>query len=343
MNRDLVAKLLRAVLYEGHMLYPYRPSALKNRRRWNFGVLFPEGHRSVRTEAESSFMRTEGLAAVTPDAVVRARIVFLQIVEPGATPGPDVPVGLSDAGTASPPQAGELWQETVEREVVAGPADPVDLCRRPAGVSFRLPRRSQAEVPGGPCGNPAALRGVQEMIEGAVELRAEQVDSRVFRLSVQITNRTPVGDFNRGSRDRALMDCMISTHTILEISGGEFMSMIDPPGPYAEAARACRNIGTWPVLAGAEGERDCLLSSPIILYDYPQIAPESDGDFFDATEIDELLALRVLTLTDDEKKAARQGDASAREILDRTESLPAEQLLKLHGVLRGLRDGKRGE
>jgi hydrogenase maturation protease len=56
------------------------------------------------------------------------------------------------------------------------------------------------------------------------------------------------------------------------------------------------------VLVGKEGTADSILSSPIILYDYPKVAPESPGDLFDATEIDEILTLRILALTDEEKR-----------------------------------------
>ena len=101
-------------------------------------------------------------------------------------------------------------------------------------------------------------------------------------------------------------------------------------------AAECNNIGTWPVLVGDEGERDTMLSSPIILYDYPQIAPESPGSLFDGTEIDEILSLRILTLTDEEKQEMRQSDERAREMLERTENMPPEQFMKLHGALRGL-------
>jgi hypothetical protein len=80
-----------------------------------------------------------------------------------------------------------------------------------------------------------------------------------------------------------------------------------------------------------------MLSSPIILYDYPQIAPESPGDLFDGTEIDEILALRILTLTEGEKDEMRRSDERSRQILERTETMPAEHFMKLHGVLRGLR------
>ena len=130
---------------------------------------------------------------------------------------------------------------------------------------------------------------------------------------------------------------MLSTHTILTLTHGEFVSMIDPPSEYREAAAACRNVGTFPVLAGPQSERDCILSSPIILYDYPQVAPESPGDLFDALEIDEILTLRILTLSDQEKAEIRAGDERARRVLERSECMPPEQLMKLHGALRGLR------
>ncbi len=134
---------------------------------------------------------------------------------------------------------------------------------------------------------------------------------------------------------------MLSTHTIVTVRGGAFVSLIDPPETYREAAAACRNVGTWPVLTGAEGARDTMLSSPIILYDYPQVAPESPGDWFDAAEIDELLALRTLTLSDAEKAEIREGDERARAVLERAEALPTEQLMKLHGAVRGLRPAGR--
>jgi hydrogenase maturation protease len=79
-----------------------------------------------------------------------------------------------------------------------------------------------------------------------------------------------------------------------------------------------------------------MLSSPIILYDYPQIAPESAGDLFDGAEIDEILTLRIMTMTDDEKREMRGVDDHARRILERTEMLPGDHLLKMHGTMRGL-------
>ena len=126
----------------------------------------------------------------------------------------------------------------------------------------------------------------------------------------------------------------------MEAREGEFISLVDPPEWCRAFALTCQNVGTWPVLVGEEGQRDTILSSPIILYDYPQIAPESPGDLFDGAEIDEILSLRIMTLTEEEKREMRQSDKRAREILERTENMPGEQLMKLHGALRGLRSAK---
>jgi len=112
--------------------------------------------------------------------------------------------------------------------------------------------------------------------------------------------------------------------------------LMDPSAALKEQTAACKNVGTWPILVGETGARDTLLSSPIILYDYPQIAPESPGDLFDNTEIDEILTLRILTLTDEEKRAVAAADERGKALLERTETLKREEMMKLHGTFRGL-------
>lgn len=172
-------------------------------------------------------------------------------------------------------------------------------------------------------------------LSASVIVSAVRITEALVRLSIRIQNLSSGG--GEESRTEPSPTLMLSCHTLLGVQNGAFISMTDPPEAYRVAAAACRNIGTWPVLAGREGERTLMLSSPIILYDYPQIAPESKGDFFDATEMDEMLTLRVLTLTDAEKQEVRESDARGSEILDRTESLPPEHAAKLHGVIRSLR------
>jgi hypothetical protein len=171
----------------------------------------------------------------------------------------------------------------------------------------------------------------------------EQAGRSPYQLTVRIINSTPWQSDDPSSRQHVVRQSMISTHTILRVTGGEFISLLETPERYRKAAEACENIKTWPVLAGEDGERHTMLSSPIILYDYPQISPESRGNYYDATEIDELLALSVMTLTDEEKQELRESDPRGREILERTESLSPHELMNLHGAVRGLQAARRDE
>ncbi len=177
----------------------------------------------------------------------------------------------------------------------------------------------------------------QEAVEGFVELTAQPVDASVFKITVRIVNRTPVPPAALTDANEIIMRTFASTHTILHAPESEFLSLIDPPAAYVRMAETCRNIGTWPVLVGDEEkkEQDTMVSSPIILYDYPKIAPESPGDLFDSAEIDEILTLRIMAMTDEEKREMRGVDEQARRILERTEALPSGDLLKMHGVMHG--------
>jgi hydrogenase maturation protease len=170
-----------------------------------------------------------------------------------------------------------------------------------------------------------------------VELTAEPVNASAYKVTVRILNRTAVPPAFLHDANEIVMRTFASTHTILHLENGAFISLIDPPAAYTQAAAACRNIGAWPILVGEEDkkERDVMVSSPIILYDYPKIAPESPGDLFDSGEIDEILTLRIMTMTDEEKREMRGVDEQARRILERTEALPGGDLLKMHGVMRG--------
>jgi hypothetical protein len=161
-------------------------------------------------------------------------------------------------------------------------------------------------------------------LAGELLVSSEPAGAGLWRIAVETVNRTPPGE-----PPRARVLC--AAHVVLRASAGAFASLTDPPGHLREAAAACRNEGLWPVLVGEPGSRDTVLASPIILEDHPRIAPESPGDLFDGGEIDGLLRLSILALTDDEKAEIRGGDARARAILERTEGLTREQLLRLSG------------
>jgi hypothetical protein len=337
MNSKLVEEIANAVLYEGYMLYPYRPSSVKNRQRWNFGVVYPRNYSELQKGTDPWNTQTECLVAGTALTTVDVKVRFLQGIsrETQAQASPDSSV------TAA--QQLRSWQEGAEREVLVESVPISSLLLETFSRTFSLPSSRNAEEVRDTEGRIVkVIVRDQESISGRVTLSATSLKENLYKITLTVLNDTILADADNATRDRAIMRSLLSAHIILSLGGGEFISLLDTPVDFVEFAAHCKNIGTWPVLVGEEGSRDAMLSSPIILYDYPQIAPESAGDLFDGTEIDEILALRILTLTEDEKTAMRQGDERARQVLERTEALPEEQFLKLHGVLRGMRPSQEG-
>lgn len=358
MNSALVEKIADAVLYEGYILYPYRPSAVKNQQRWNFGALCPESYSLAQRGTDSWIMQTECLVRKTPFTELGVKVRFLHLLtrEVGI-PTADFRIRNSD-GSPSAIQSGisgadfctvpsievngqlfQTWQEAVERNLCVPAMNPNELVDQPALLKFVFPSTEKIEILRSESSGEilGSLVRRQQAIEGTVEVQTSEVGLRnVHKLTVRILNQTPLEHADHRSRDEALMRSFVSTHTILSVRDGEFVSLLDPPDAFKEAAAACSNIGTYPVLVGQEGARDCMLSSPIILYDYPQIAPESAGNLYDGTEIDEILTLRIMTLTDEEKREMRGADERARQILERTETLPMEQLMKMHGAMKSV-------
>lgn len=346
MNLDRVEKIAEAVLYEGYMLYPYRPSSVKNQQRWNFGVLYPPSWCNHQSGSDSSSMQTECLLKTDESTRLSVKVRFLQIVQRSA--GRLVEPSSESVESAEPnfepvdrlEIAGRVyqpWQEAVERELSYDDLDPADFSTM-APLLFSIPEKREIEYLSDERGVPVgAIIREWKALNGSVEIRSLSFHDDVVKLTVQVENlagTNPTIQFDSASRETVLSHSLVSAHTILGAEHGEFLSLLEPPIGFQEQASQCRNLGTWPVLATDAG--DAMLSSPIILYDHPQIAPESAGNLFDSTEIDEILSLRILTLTEEEKREMRQSDDRTRGILERTESMPEEQFMKLHGVLRGL-------
>ncbi len=343
MNDAIVDPIVRAVLYEGFILYPYRPS-VKNVHRWTFGGLAPEAYSVSRKGSDPWMMQTECLVHGGGEARLEVKVRFLQLV--ARTVGQIDPPMAEWPAEGEPPfravqvlQLGQdlyqSWQEASEREVTLEAVQVDELVARPRWQKFTFPAGRETEAlrsPDGSIGGVLVRR--KEPIEGSVELSAVRVEDQLFKLTVRIANRTRIDAPDRTGRDEAMLRSLASTHTILHVEGGQFVSMIDPPERWRASAAGCLNIGSWPVLVGQAGETHTMLAAPIILYDYPQVAPESPGDLFDSTEIDEILSLRILTLTDDEKRSMASIDPRTRDLLSRTESLAREQLSRLHGTFR---------
>ena len=318
MNLD-VRRIADAVLYEGYILYPYRASAQKNRSRWQFGVLMPPEYAAADPYEKSSAQAEcvfEHSGAPAVDVVVR----FLQVQRRRTTEA-------SVPDPATPP----VWDEAVEQEVAVEVASPW-LLGESSVTQFAVPGGEEYEAAGGA---PVARR--REPLAGSVSVRATQLPGpwRAARLTINVTNQTSApGPL---TRDQALPSALVAVHMIITLSGGAFFSMTDPPEWARAEVGSCENTGCWPVLAGPADCRQVMLASPIILPDYPEVAQESPGELYDGTEIDEILTLRTLALSDAEKNEARATDPRAAALIDRVDTMDAQTMGRLHGTIRALR------
>ncbi|ORW93361.1 hypothetical protein AWB92_13510 [Mycobacterium sp. IEC1808] len=315
---DRARAVADAVLYEGYLLYPYRGTSSKNQSRWQFGVLGPPG------AAEAGLGEDDTLAAeflVDGSAALTLVVRFLQLQHRGA-----------------------------EREFAHGAFEPVDELRTAAGSWLTWDEAVECELSFGPLaldGRPRTLPVVAnaatdiELLAGGRlvrerrEVRGEltvtsEPDGDLRRVSVRVANVGAAAE----SKTDSIARSMIGTHLIAEVVGGEFVSLLDPPPSAVEAASRCRQHRCFPVLAAPAGTCDILLISPIILYDHPEVAEQSNTALYDCTEIDEILTLRVMTMTDEEKAQARATDPRAAQIIDQCDAMSPDAMARLHGVLR---------
>jgi hydrogenase maturation protease len=340
MKLDSIRAIANAVLYEGYILYPYRPSSIKNRQRWTFGGVFPK---AFDQQGDASRMETQVLLRGGEQAAFNVHFRFLQVMtrEVGqlATPAQELPVEGEPALTRVPSlnvDGQELlaWEEAIEREIGLGPLRPADVQGAASVTPFCFKVAREFEPVRDRSGRiVAALIRTSQTIQGVVEAKAQKLSPDVWKLTIGIENVTPLTGAVREERAAAQLRAFASTHAILTVEDGAFISLLDPPDDLREAAGECRNVGAFPVLVGGK-DNNAMLASPIILYDHPAIAPESPGDLFDGTEIDEILTLRILAMTDAEKHEMASVDARARALLERTHALTAEDMARLHGVMR---------
>ncbi len=288
-------RIADAILYEGYVLYPYRASAAKNQFRWQFGVVAP---RPPHDDGEPWFAQTECIVAPgddAPDGRPPQISVRVRCLRPAR----------AEDGTGD----GRVWLEGVPH---AFDIAPIDLRVVPS-------RRERPLECGG--------------VEAVLVTRTDAIGPYV-KLELTLENRDPWQvEFDR-DRDAMLQRALVGAHLLISIDKGSFVSLLEPPPAAAAAVAACRNRHTWPVLVGDRRRANLMLSSPIVLYDYPSVAAESRGNLCDGAEIDEILSLRILTLTDEEKREARATDPRARAILDQVEALSADDFAALHGTLR---------
>jgi hypothetical protein len=340
---DHARRVADAILYEGYLLYPYYKSTQKNQVRFQFGVLMPPGYASVDA-CEPSSSQTECLLECRDDAEVRVLVRFLhlqrrqaQSVDPESGDRQDVGSLYVDGTEYT------SWDEAAEREqrITAAVGS---LLAGDKNMEFHVGSGESTQELADGRGRPAGCLVRQwSALDGVIRLHAERVAGpyQALKLRVRVENAAIPLEGMR-TRSDGLRHALIAAHALIGVPGGTFLSMTDPPEWAAAEVAACQNIGTWPVLAGPDDCRDLMLSSPVILYDHPEVAAESAGDLFDATEIDEILTLRTLALTETEKRQARATDRRAADLIDRLDDLPPEMLDRMHGAIRYLRSAPAG-
>lgn len=348
MSQSVVDRIVGATLYEGYILYPYRPTSVKNQVRWTFGGVFPSGYAEQSGGTERSAVTTECLLRASAGARVTVTARFLhpvtrtvlQLSEPVSVLTDDAVAGATavpslDAGG----RRHVSWEEATERSIDGGTYDLTVLLAGPRTCTVAFPAHTEREPVDREDGMIVGVieRSWQELeirVTVSAAQRREETEQAVHAIRVELSNTT---DSDRITRDSALLHALVSAHVVLSSDGASWLSLADPPEDVASDAAACVNEGLWPVLISEHCADDTVLASPIILEDHPQLAPESAGDLFDATEIDEILSLRILTLTDDEKDEMRAADVRARDLLERTEALTQQQFMRMHGTIRELR------
>ena len=318
---DRARAVADAVLYEGYLLYPYRADSRKNQTRWQFGVLGPAGAADTGIGEDDS-LSAQVLVAAQANPMLSVVVRFLQLqhrgVEKDVGGGRFEPVDELVSGSRS----WLRWDEAVEREISFGPFD----------IENDLPQKLAIEVGAGTdieYVDSGRLVRTRRALHAQLEITAEP-DDRLVRLTLAVHNTAPPAD----DKDGAIAVSLIGTHLVAEIAGGDFVSLLEPPASADSAVARCRHHRCFPVLAGPPGDHALLLVSPIILYDHPEIAEQSEGALYDSTEIDEILTLRIMTMTDEEKATARATDPLAAQIIDRCDSMSPEAMLNMHGVLR---------
>jgi hypothetical protein len=199
-----------------------------------------------------------------------------------------------------------------------------------APTRIELPPTPLAELAGG-SGKAFSVEGEEE-VTGRVRMRAEPTREGLARVKLCVHNTTELGPgADELGRNAALRSSLMSTHVIAEVTDGRFVSPLDARGPWGEEVKACDSVNTWPVLANPTDT--AMLGAAIVLPDHPSMAPESLGNLFDSTEIEEALLLHVHALSDEERAEIAAQDPAVREMVERAAETTPEEIISLHGRL----------
>jgi hypothetical protein len=333
------------VLYEGYILYPYHATNGKNHGgvRFQWGVLVPPSW-LANDSCERTTMRTELIVDPGQEPKLAVRLRFLQLQHRALEEADEATEG--GFRWTDKLQVGDRvwmeWDEAIEREIDLAVISLLPIDQASVTIPLAFPATSETEIVTEDEADPhSEVRGrivrSTEDVSGEARVTISWADGPgvLVKVSIEVENTTQWTV--SGAREDVMRRSLIAVHTLGALEDGAFCSVFDPPDHAVEAVAGCHSVASYAVLVGKPGATDLVLASPIILYDYPAIAPESDGDFHDGCEIDEILALRVLTLTEEEKAEARGTDPRARAIIDRCDNMEEGSWDKLHGTMRDIR------
>jgi hypothetical protein len=282
-----------------------RFSSKKSAQPPTAGRVYPQVYTVTRSSAEPSVVQMECLARnLRQEMTVEVSACFLQLISRELRTISPPPLELAGREAHAFGRVSELCvdgrlhqarREAVERKVKPSRLVVAGLQPCQSQVRFYLSAGQVFQPIRDQCGRVVgAVIGRQEALQGMVEVTAQPVGAQLFKIRVNILNQTPMEPAELVDQETVLMRTFACAHTVLHASDGEFVSMTHPPEACREAAAQCRNSSVWPVLVGDReiGERHTLISSPVMLSDYPEIGPGIIGKMLEGTELQAVQALR---------------------------------------------------
>lgn len=331
LNKDcIVDNLTRTLLYEGYSLFPYHRSAIKNQKPIPFGVVYPHDYHSCNEHAHAE-MVTDCIVDGNKNSEININVRFLHLIKTEIFSKEKenfVPVYELNLN-------GELYQsgwQTIERKISKGNLTITSPTKEMETLPFNFENEFESILLKNENGEITGKKITSILpVEGAVVIKAIPMENmgNAFRIIVFINNNTPVINAQNISRDEIFRQSFLSTNTILNVENGEFISLQNPGEKWKDLIDECKNKDTWPILI--DGSNTTLLSSPIIVYDYPKINPKSKGDLFDSLEIEEALMLHFSVMSDEEKEKIAQSDEKLRSMLNKVSQVTPDEIISLHG------------
>ncbi len=335
-NKDsIIENLTRTLLYEGYSLFPYYRHAVKNQKPIPFGVVYPHDYHTYNEHAHAE-MVTDCIVSGDENLKININVRFLHLIkteilnkEIKESKGENfVPVYELNLNN-------ELYQsgwQTIERKISSGDLFVALQNEKIINLPFKFEEESESENIEDVNSEIVGKKITSILpVEGTVVIKLIPLENmkNVYRVIVFINNNAAVMNAKTVSRDEIFPQSFLSTNTILHATNGEFISIQNPGEKWEAIIEQCKNKDTWPILI--DESNTTLLSSPIIVYDYPKINPKSKGDLFDSLEIEEALMLHFSVMSDEEKRKIAQSDEKLRAMLNKVSQVTPDEIISLHG------------